>query len=134
MDNTYTTKSGQVLHLRPVNWIALWRILRKFGRDALSDPDKLLQVGEDQALDMVEATDQLFNFCTGWGVKNDPPSNELAELEEMGLIKPEQPHLARANWLRFKVLEDDEECSELIAAVMTLAAEVKQAEKEGRES
>ena len=125
-----TLKSGMVLHLRPVEWMALWRILRKFGKDALNDPDSLLKVKEDQAFDMMEATDQLFNFCAGWGVKDDPPAEALAELEEMGLANPGQPHLARANWLRFVVLEDDEEFSDLIAAVMALA--VKQAEAEGK--
>ena len=130
MDNELILKSGMTLHLRPVNWMALWGILRKFGKDALSDPDKLLKVEGDQALDMVEATDQLFNFCAGWGVSDDPPVEALAELEEMGFVKPGQPHLARANWLRFLVMEDDEEFSELIAAVMALAA--KQAEAEGK--
>ena len=125
-----TLKSGMVLHLRPVEWMALWRILRKFGKDALNDPDSLLKVKEDQEFDMMEATDQLFNFCAGWGVKDDPPAEALAELEEMGLANPGQPHLARANWLRFVVLEDDEEFSDLIAAVMALA--VKQAEAEGK--
>ena len=125
-----TLKSGMTLHLRPVKWMALWGILRKFGKDALSDPDKLLKVEGDQALDMAEATDQLFNFCAGWGVSDDPPVEALAELEEMGFVKPGQPHLARANWLRFLVMEDDEEFSELIAAVMALAA--KQAEAEGK--
>jgi len=125
-----TLKSGVVLHLRPVNWMALWRILRKFGKDALNDPDKLLQVKEDQALDMMEATDQLFNFCAGWGVKDDPPAEALAELEAMGLADLGQPHLARANWLRFVVMQDVGEFSELIAAVMALAA--KQAEAEGK--
>ena len=125
-----TLKSGMVLHLRPVEWMALWRILRKFGKDALNDPDSLLKVKEDQAFDMMEATDQLFNFCAGWGVKDDPPAEALAELEEMGLANPGQPHLARANWLRFVVLEDDEEFSDLIASVMALA--VKQAEAEGK--
>ena len=130
MDNELVLKNGMTLHLRPVNWMALWRILRKFGKDALNDPDKLLQVGEDQALDMVEATDQLFNFCAGWGVKDDPPPEALAELEEMGLANPGQPHLARANWLRFLVMEDDGEFGDLIAAVMALAQQ--QAEAEGK--
>ena len=125
-----TLKSGTVLHLRPVNWMALWGILRKFGKDALNDPDKLLKLEGEQALDMVEATDQLFNFCAGWGVSDDPPAEALAELEEMGFVKPGQPHLARANWLRFIVLEDDEEFSELIAGVMALAT--RQAEAEGK--
>ena len=130
MDNELTLKNGMTLHLRPVQWMALWRILRKFGKDALNDPDSLLNVKEDQALDMMEATDQLFNFCAGWGVSDDPPAEALAELEEMGLANPGQPHLARANWLRFLVMEDDEEFSELIAAVMALA--VQQAEAEGK--
>ena len=128
--NELTLKNGMVLHLRPVKWMALWRILRKFGKDALNDPDKLLKVEGEQALDMVEATDQLFNFCAGWGVSDDPPAEALAELEEMGFVKPGQPHLARANWLRFLVMEDDGEFSDLIAAVMALA--MRQAEAEGK--
>jgi len=125
-----TLKSGTTLHLRPVKWMALWGILRKFGKDVLNDPDSLLKMKEDQALDMVEATDELFNFCAGWGVKDDPPAEVLAELEDMGLVNVGQPHLARANWLRFVVLENDGEFSELIAAVMALA--VQQAEAEGK--
>lgn len=129
MDDELTLKSGMTLHLRPVKWMALWRILRKFGKDALNNPDGLLQMSEDQTFDMVEATDSLFNFCAGWGVADDPPAEALAELEEMGLAEPGQPHLARANWLRFVALEDDEEFSDLIAAVMALA--VQRAEAEG---
>lgn len=125
-----TLESGTILHLRPVKWMALWRILRKFGKDALNDPDSLLKLDDDKALDMVEATDQLFNFCAGWGVTDVPPAEALAELEAMGFVEPGQPHLARANWLRFMVLENDEEFSDLIAAVMTLA--VQQAEAEGK--
>ena len=127
MDNELILKSGMTLHLRPVNWMALWGILRKFGKDALSDPDKLLKVEGDQALDMAEATDQLFNFCAGWGVSDDPPVEALAELEEMGLVKPGQPHLARANWLRFVALANDDEISSLIGVVMALSSKQEQA-------
>ena len=133
MEDTYTTKGGRVLHLQPVKWMALWNIIRKFGKDALNDPDSLTKVSEEQALDMAEATDQLFNFCAGWGVSDDPSENELAELEGMGFVEAGQPHLARANWLRFAVLEDDGEFSDLIAAVMTLTVQQVETEKEGKE-
>jgi len=127
MEETFTTKSGQVLHLRPVKWLALWRILRKFGKDALNDPDKLLQVNGEQALDLADATDQLFNFCAGWGVSDDPPPDELDELIEMYLAGADKPHLARANWLRFVVLEDDDEIAELIGKVMILTVQTEEA-------
>ena len=128
MENEYTTKSGRTLHLKAVKWTALWAILHKFDIDAAIDnPDELLQVDEGRALELADATMQLFDYCAGWGVLDDPPADELDELAEIGLANPDKLHLARISWLRFVALEDDEEISGLIGAVMALSAKTQAA-------
>ena len=121
MDNVFETKAGITLTLRAVKWTAAWHIIRKLGGpEALANPESIKALTGLAALRAADATEQLFNYVAGWGVADDPPPDALAELEAMDLVASGQPHLARANWLRFLVLADDEEASTLIARVLGL--------------
>ena len=123
-----TLKNGTVLHLRPVKWTALWHILRQIGGTKLLDnPDELMKLEGADALKAADTTERLFNYCAGWGVTDDPPQGAVEELEAMGLADLDKPHLARANWLRFIALADDDEISSLIGAVLALSAKQEQA-------
>jgi len=115
------------LHLRPVKWTALWHILRQIGGTKLLDnPDALKELTGAGALRAADATEKLFNYCAGWGVTDDPPQGAADELEALGLADLDKPHLARANWLRFIALVDDDEISSLIGAVLALSAQQEQ--------
>ena len=122
-----TLKSGMTLHLRPVKWTALWHILRQLGGpEMLENPDTLMNLKGGDMLKAADTTERLFNYCAGWGVSDDPPREAVEELEAMGLADLGKPHLARANWLRFIALADDDEISSLIGAVLALSAKQKQ--------
>ena len=115
------------LHLQPVKWTALWHILRQIGRpEILDNPDMLMNLKGGDMLKAADATEKLFNYCAGWGVTDDPPQGAVEELEAMGLADLDKPHLARANWLRFIALVDDDEISSLIGAVLALSAQQEQ--------
>ena len=125
--NELTLKSGMVLHLQPVKWTALWHILRQIGgTEMLDNPDALMNLKGGDMLKAADATEKLFNYCAGWGVSDDPPREAVEELEVMGLADLDKPHLARANWLRFFALADDDEISSLIGAVLALSAKQEQ--------
>jgi len=122
--NTLKLGNGRELHLKAVNWTAAYHILQRFGGpELLSDEKAILALEGKAAMQAANATEQLFNYCAGWGVTDDPPEDELNELEVLGLVQPNQPHLTRANWVRFVCMENDTEASELIGAVLALSAQ-----------
>lgn len=118
MDDTFTLKCGKTLHLKPLKQPALRHLILKFGPGAIKNPESILQLGGTAQMQALQATEQLFSYCAGWGVEELPSDDEVELLRGMGLAV-EQAHLARVNWLRFLALEDDEEAGALIGAVMT---------------
>lgn len=114
----FETKQAGTLKLQPVNQQALL--------DIMSDLKGVIQLaGEDveqlQGSDTSEAlvaSNRLLTYCFGWGVQNDPPKNALETLAILN--KPTHlPNIARANWLRYLVLDDDE-AQDLMVAVIAL--------------
>ncbi|MBU1743222.1 MAG: hypothetical protein KKC37_16935 [Proteobacteria bacterium] len=107
-----TTKKAGALILRPVNQQALLDIILDMGgMEAAATPENLLSNPN-----AMPAANRMITYCAGWGVENDPPQSALDTLAALG--KPvDLPEIARANWLRYMVL-DNEECSELIRVVM----------------
>jgi hypothetical protein len=106
-----------------------------FGRpDLLDNPEQLLELSSKAQFAAIEATERLFTYLAGWGVEDDPPAEDLETLTGLG-YPADKPHLARAHWLRYLVLEDEDEVSNLISAVMTVtmqeAMEQEQAEDGG---
>jgi hypothetical protein len=132
MEDTFELRTGQVLNLRPVKATMLRHLLSKFGglRNVLDDPkgiEKLTGAARFRALD---AVDQIFNYCAGFGVVDDPTEEELDELAELG-FRVDKPPLARVSWLR--LLLDDEEAGELLGAVMLLTLRGVEPEEEEKE-
>ena len=123
METTFRLKNGRVLHLKPVRTPGLRRIITQFGDKALTDPDSITRLTGRAQMQALRATEQLFSYCAGWGVKDDPPDDALGNLEALG-CNVDHPRLARADWLRFFEIEDDDEAGDLIAAVMTLTQEM----------
>ena len=119
----FTTLGGIVLQLRPVNMDAVRNlILRLGGMQAFTDPAFLTSLTPDKLNEVVQVSDALFTYLLGWGVVNSPPSDVLPELAALG-VPPEQPHLARAAWLRFNVLQDATEGASLIASILKASQE-----------
>jgi len=132
MEDTLELKSGRVLHLRPVRQAALRHLLVNFGRpDLLDAPEKILAANTKAQFKALEATERLFTYLAGWGVTDDPSEDELETIAELG-YPADKPHLARANWLRYLVLDDDE-MSDLIAMVMALTHGTEEQEKPEQE-
>ena len=118
--DTFETKAGRVLTLKPVKITMLRHLLAKFGgiQRVLDDPEgirKLTGKARDRAMG---AVDQLFNYCAGFGVTSDPTEEELDEMAELG-FRVDTPHLVRVPWLRL-LLDGDEEAGELFGAVLLL--------------
>jgi len=66
-----------------------------------------------------EAVVRLFNYCIGWVVTDDPPAEELRELEALGFATG-SPRVARVNWLRYLKLSGEQEAAELVGHIMAL--------------
>ena len=128
--DTFETKEGRTLTLKPVKPHILWSMLNKFGSLAhlFDNPESIKKLKGRPALRAMGSVDQLFNYCAGFGVTDDPTEDELDELAEMGW-RVDKPHLARVSWLRF-MLKDDEEAGQLMGAVMTLTLKKKEMEDE----
>lgn len=119
--NTFTLKSGTVLHLQPVRPAAVRHLLLQFGNvDMFENPEALLELKGKAQGKAIAATEKLYNYVAGWGVTDDPPDEALGELEAIGLDVGNERR-ARADWLRFLLIEDDEEMGELIGAVLILS-------------
>jgi hypothetical protein len=132
MIDTLNLKNGTVLHLRAVNPDAVFSLYRQMGfyeemarnPDPESAPEEWAIEWEsnlplDRKVRAANLTEQLFNYCAGWGVTDDPPESALADLRAIG-CDVSTPKLARINWLRFVELEEDE-ADLLIGHVMALS-------------
>jgi len=129
--DTFELRTGQVLHLQPVKATMLRHLLSKFGglRNVLDDPQGINKLTGSARFRALDAIDQIFNYCAGFGVEDNPTEEELDELAELG-FRVDKPHLARVSWLRL-LLEDDEEAGNLLGAVMLLEAPAE-SEKDAR--
>ena len=118
--DTFETKAGRILTLRPVKATMLRHLLSKFGglRNVLESPEGINKLTGNARFRALDAVDQIFNYCAGFGVIDEPTEEEEDELAELG-FRVDKPHLARVSWLRL-LLDDDEEAGNLLGAVMLL--------------
>jgi len=123
MNDTFQTKSGHTLHLKPLRRDAIMPILEKFGGPSMVQNSDALRNLSGRALDRANAaTVQLFNYCAGWGVEDDPPSEMLDVMSNTG-FGSDEPYLARINWVRYFALGDEDEAGAFIGAVLTYSTQ-----------
>ncbi len=111
----FETEKAGALTLRAVNQQALLDTIQEMG-----DIQEIMagNISADVAT-VLPASNRILTYVFGWGVVNAPPAAALETLAALG--KPTHlPEIARANWLRYLVLSN-EEASALLAAVITLA-------------
>ena len=110
----FETKKAGMLELQPVNQQALLDIILDMGgMEAIAAGS----VSADN-YKAFAAGNRAMTYCLGWGVMNEPPLEALETLE--ALCKPTNlPEIARANWLRYLVLTN-QEATDIVAAVMKL--------------
>ena len=111
-----TQKAGNIT-LRAVSQMALLDLLSGLGdiADLAADPDAVAPTNLPQA---VTASSSLLTYAFGWGVVEDPPAEALQTLTYLN--KPTNlPEIARANWLRYLVL-DSAEASAALAEIVKL--------------
>jgi len=108
------TQNAGALELRAVNQQALLDIILDMGGiEAVT-----AQTYTGDTMKAINASNRMLTYVMGWGVVNEPPPDALETLAALG--KPVHlPQIARANWLRYIVLSD-EEATALIAAIMKL--------------
>lgn len=129
---TLKLKSGTTLHLRSVNPDAIFSLYRQMGfyDEVARNPDFAGTPGEwaaewesrlsfEEKSRAASLTEQLFNYCAGWGVTDKPPQSALEDLQAIG-CDTSTPRRARINWLRFVEMEEDE-VDPLIGQVMALS-------------
>jgi len=121
-EGTFEMRCGTTLHLRAINRQALRPIMLKLGGGGtLQNPEGLRDLTGKRAEKALLGIEQLFNYCAGWGVTDDAPEDAVEELAELG-FRVDTARLARINWLRYLVIEDEEEAGELVGAVLTFSS------------
>ena len=122
-EGTFELKCGVTLHLKQVNRQALRPImLRLGGGSTLQDPERLRKLTGKALERAIRGIEQLFNYCAGWGVTDDAPEEAVVELGEMG-FNVDTARLARINWIRYLLVEDETEAGELVGAVLTFSSQ-----------
>jgi hypothetical protein len=125
-------KSKTILHLTAINPDAIFSIYQQMGfydevarnPDFDGSPEEWATTWEnrlslDEKVNAAQLTKQLFNYCAGWGVKDDPPESALTDLQAIG-CDISTKRMARINWLRFIELDEDE-VDTLIGHIMALS-------------
>ncbi len=114
---------GVTLELKPARMGPIRHLLVKMGGlDLLVNPERLRSLDDEGKVRAAGVLEQLFTYLVGWGVKDDPPTDALDELSELGLLAKSK-QTTRANWVRFLLLEDDDEMATIIGATLTVAAQ-----------
>ena len=109
------------LKLKKVKTGPLQSIIMKIGGpEYVNNPEKIKSLTGKRQWDAIQAVDQLFNYCAGWGVDADPPLEDNELLIALGADLT-QAHLTRALWIRQCVFDSDVEAGQLVGAVMALA-------------
>lgn len=135
MDNTFTFKNGTTVELAKVKGPALRHLIMKTGI-RVNDPEELARITklpkdeQAKALGMTtgdawgaaQATEQLFSYLAGFGIKTNPPEDVREELVSMGLAI-ESDRAVRASWVRYLLIDDDDEAAVLTQAIISFAGQ-----------
>jgi len=122
LDGVFTLKNGRQLHLGVIRRDAVMPILLRMGRlDVFDDAGRFQRYVANLPTrarnDIVTAFYQLFNYCVGWGVLDDPDDIEIDDLIELG-FRSSSVRTTRVNWVRYMLISDDEEAGALAGAVL----------------
>lgn len=110
----FETEKAGALTLQPVNQQALLDIIMEMGDIAAIMEGRI----STDASGALQASNRMLTYAFGWGVAEEPPAYALEILAALG--KPTHlPEIARANWLRYLVLSN-EEASALLAEIVKL--------------
>ena len=121
-EGTFELRCGVTLHLKQVNRQALRPIMLKLGGSStLQDPERLRDLEGEALARATRGIEQLFNYCAGWGVTDEAPAEAIEELTEMG-FNVGTARLARINWIRYLLVEDEIEAGEIVGAVLTYSS------------
>lgn len=105
------------LYVKAVTKYALWQFVKRLGGvDFINDPAVLSRLPDDERKAASDTIDQLWTYCIGWGVVDDPPEDAMAELEMLDLVST-SPRLTRANWVRWLLLDDQGDAWRIFWAV-----------------
>jgi len=114
---------GTVLECQAVQSGVLQSLLAEIAlldEEVLDNPGALaLLAGKDRAA-AIRASEKLFDYCAGWGVKNRPPAVVPEVVKLMG-VDPSEPNLYRAAWIRYSLGATQEELGLIIGMVLTLS-------------
>ena len=112
----FKTERGVVLALQPVSTDAVHSYVGRLGMDA---EGKIAQLsGEANAI-----SNDFLNYVFGWGITNDPPEDELAELLLIdSTLNSGMKRLVRASWVRKMVLTSQQEAAALLAKILEVSA------------
>ena len=120
----FQTKKAGALTLQPVNRQAMLDIIVDLGGVdfllRMQEADTPAQsLNKDDVPALFQGSNRMLLYAFGWGVVDDPPADALETLALLG--KPTHlKEIARANWLRYLVL-DERESSALLAQIMALS-------------
>lgn len=115
----FKTKKDVMLTLQRVNSQALLDFLVGMGLSEYQNADDVPEYVEFNKSEEIEQGNAMLTYCLGWGVLESPDASALATLK---ILKKETglPEIARANWLRYLVL-DEGEMSEVVNHIMTIS-------------
>ena len=112
---------GVTLNLTPVKTAPIRHLLLKMGgTDLLANPERLRELDTESKIKAAEAFERLFTYLTGWGVENDPPADAIENLSELDMASASE-QVTRANWIRFFLMENDDEAAAIVAAVLAIS-------------
>lgn len=118
----FIKQSGQLLHLQPVQGGVLQTIMAQMaaieGMD-IDEPGSITELMGASQSKALEISERLFNYCAGWGVKEDPPPGRTQITDIMG-IDTSQPNIRKAAWVRYELGASQEELGDLISIVIGL--------------
>lgn len=115
--------NGTVLECQAVQGGVLQSLLADLAlldEKILDDPAALALLGGKDRANAIKASEKLFDYCAGWGVKNNPPAQVPEVVKLMG-VDPLEPNLYRAAWVRYALGATQAELGFIVGMVLTLS-------------
>ena len=120
----YTFKNGETIKLKRLNRRIVRSIFAPLGGLSVAMNMKeadIAEMSEDERREYANINSRFFTYCAGWGVADDPPSQDRKVLLALS-YDPEQIHLFRSAWVQFCLLGDDstdDDAGDFLGTVLT---------------